>query len=375
MQLKTYDFCAPCLIGVESIAAGEFRRLGFENVRCEDGRVYFTGGEETLARANIYSRYCERILICLASFPADSFDKLFDGVQRIPWEEYIAPGMAFPVKGYSLRAKLTSVPACQRIVKKAVAQRLASKRHETWLDESGPAVQIQFSIVRDRADIFIDTTGAPLYKRGWRTEGGVAPIRETLAAAMVDLSHFHGNMHFLDPLCGSGTIAIEAALKARRRAPGINRRFDAQLFPFISRAAWEHVREEARSRDMPSPAEIEARDIDPVCIRRAEANARRAGVADMIRFSVGDITASDLSAFRGVIVTNPPYGERLGNAEAAHMLYRGMSRALGTLDGKRVCVITPDQEFEKFFGHRANRKRWLYNGMIKCSLYLYFPAK
>ncbi len=373
--MKTYEFCAPCLIGVESIAAGEFRRLGFENVRCEDGHVYFTGGDDTLARANIHSRYCERILIRLGSFPADDFDKLFDGVRRIAWEEYLAPGTAFPVKGYSLRSKLTSIPACQRIIKKAVAERLMAKRRVTWLDESGPAVQIQFSIIRDRADIFIDTTGAPLYKRGWRTEGGVAPIRETLAASMVDLSRFRGDMHFLDPMCGSGTIAIEAALKARRRAPGINRRFDAQGFPFVDRAVWNRAREEAKAGEMPSPAVIEARDIDPACIRRAEANARRAGVADMIRFSVADVTKSDLSSWRGVMVTNPPYGERLGDQEMAHALYRGLGRALGTLDGKSVYVITPDPEFEKFFGHRANRKRWLYNGMIKCSLYMYFPGK
>ena len=301
-----YEFCAPCLIGVESIAAGEFRRLGFENVRCEDGHVYFTGSDDTLARANIHSRYCERILIRLGSFPADDFDKLFDGVRRMAWEEYLAPGTAFPVKGYSLRSKLTSIPACQRIIKKAVAERLMAKRRVTWLDESGPAVQIQFSIIRDRADIFIDTTGAPLYKRGWRTEGGVAPIRETLAASMVDLSRFRGDMHFLDPMCGSGTIAIEAALKARRRAPGINRRFDAQGFPFVDRAVWNRAREEAKAGEMPSPAVIEARDIDPACIRRAEANARRAGVADMIRFSVADVTKSDLSSWRGVMVTNPP---------------------------------------------------------------------
>ncbi len=373
--MKTYEFCAPCLIGVESIAAGEFRRLGFENVRCEDGRVYFTGGDDTLARANICSRYCERILIRLASFPADNFDLLFDGVRQIAWEDYLAPGMAFPVKGYSLRSKLTSIPACQRIIKKAAAERLMSKRHTAWLEESGPAARIQFSLIRDRADIFLDTTGTPLFKRGWRTEGGVAPIRETLAAAMVDLSRFRGDMHFLDPLCGSGTIAIEAALKARRRAPGIERRFDAQCFPFVNPAVWSAAREEARAGEMPSPAVIEARDIDPACIRRAEANARRAGVADMIRFSVADVTKSDLSAFRGVLVTNPPYGERLSDRESVHALARGLGRALGSLDGKSVYVITPDPEFESFFGHRANRKRWLYNGMMKCSLYMYFPAK
>lgn len=368
-------FCAPCLIGVESIAAGEFRRMGLQQVRCEDGRVYFEGGDEALARANIGSRYTERILLRLAEFPAADFDALFDGVRAIPWEDYIVPGAAFPVQGYSLRSKLESVPACQRIIKKAAAVRLMERRHVSWLDESGNAVQIRFSILRDRAEIFIDTTGAPLYKRGWRTEGGVAPIRETLAAAMVDLSRFRGDMHFLDPMCGSGTIAIEAALKAIRRAPGLRRRFDAETFPFVDAAVWDRVREEAKSNEAPSPAVIEARDIDPACIRRAEANARRAGVADRIRFSVADVTAADLSRFRGVLVTNPPYGERLGDVEQAHALYKGLGRALGDLRDKSVYVITPDQEFEAFFGHRAQRKRRLYNGMIRCSLYMYFPGK
>jgi len=370
--LNTYEFVAPCLIGVESIAAGEFRRLGFENVHCEDGRVIFSGDDRTLALANIASRYTERILIRLGSFPATDFDRLYDGVRAIPWEEYIAPGAAFPVKGYSLKSQLTSIPACQRIIKKAAADRLMQRRRTTWLDESGTSVQIQFAIIRDRADIMIDTTGAPLYKRGWRIDGGTAPIRETLAASMVDLSRFRGDMHFLDPMCGSGTIAIEAALKARRKAPGVARHFDAERYDFVDRAVWAAARDEARAGEMPSPATIEASDIDASAIRRAEANARRAGVADMIRFSVQDVTKRDLSAYQGVIVTNPPYGERLGDLDAAHAVYRGMGRMMGDLSGKNVYVITPDPEFEKFFGHRASRKRWLYNGMIKCSLYMYY---
>ena len=373
--MTSYRFCAPCLIGVESIAAGEFRRMGLSDVRCEDGRVWFTGDDAALAKASIGSRYCERILLCLGSFPAEDFDRLFDGVRAIPWEDYVAPGMAFPVRGYSLRSKLSSVPACQRIIKKAAAERLMARRHVSWLDESGSEVQIRFSILKDRADIFIDTTGDPLYKRGWRTEGGTAPIRETLAAAMVDLSRFRGDMHFLDPMCGSGTIAIEAALKARRKAPGVGRSFAAERFPFVDRAVWDAAREEARAGEMSTPAVIEARDIDPACIRRAEANARRAGVADVIRFSVADVTKSDLDRWAGVLITNPPYGERLGDLESAHALYRGLGRAVGRLEGKSIYVITPDPEFESFFGHRANRKRWLYNGMIKCSLYMYFPTK
>ena len=362
-------------MGVESIASGEFQRLGFENVRCEDGRVYFDGDERTLARANINSRYTERILIRLASFNADNFDALYDGVHAVDWENYIAPDAQFPVRGHSIRSKLTSVPACQSIIKKAIADRLMTKRRLSWLDESGVRMQIQFELLRDRAEIYLDTTGASLHKRGWRPEGGIAPLRETLAASMVDLSRFRGDMTFIDPFCGSGTIAIEAATKALRMAPGVLRRYDAIEFPFMPKAVWRDAYDEAKALKQDSPATVFASDIDPKMVELAKANAKRAGVADFIHFSVSDAAKRDYSAERAVIVTNPPYGERLGDVEQARAIYKSLGSALNPLGERSLYLITPDETFERCFGARAARKRWLYNGMIKCSLYMYFPQK
>lgn len=373
--MSKFTFCAPCLMGVESIASGEFTRLGFENVRNEDGRVYFDGDERTLARANLNSRYTERILIRLASFSATDFDTLYDGVRAVDWENYIAPAAQFPVRGHSVRSKLSSVPACQSIVKKAIADRLMAKRHVSWLDESGVRIQVQFSLLRDRAEIYLDTSGPSLHKRGWRPEGGTAPLRETLAAAMVDLSRFRGDMTFYDPFCGSGTLAIEAATKALRMAPGVLRRFDAIEFPFVPKSVWRDAYDEAKNLPQQSPATVFASDIDPKMVALARANARRAGVEDFIHFSVADAAARDYSASRGVIVTNPPYGERLGDVEQAREIYRSFGRALNPLGERSLYLITPDDSFERCFGARAARKRWLYNGMIKCSLYMYFPQR
>ena len=373
--MSNFTFCAPCLMGVESIAAGEFRRLGFENVRCEDGRVYFDGDERTLARANINSRYTERILIRLASFTADNFDALYDGVRAIDWENYIAPDAQFPVRGHSIRSALSSVPACQSIIKKAAADRLMAKRGLGWIEESGARMQIQFELLRDRCEIYLDTTGASLHKRGWRPEGGLAPLRETLAAAMVDLSRFRGDMTLIDPMCGSGTIAIEAAAKALRIAPGALRRFDAINFPFVPRSVWREAYEEARSARQPSAAMVFASDIDKAAVELARANAKRAGVEDFIHFSVCDAASRDYSPDSAVIVTNPPYGERMGEISDARKLYKRLGAALNPLGKRSLYLITPDETFEKCFGARAARKRWLYNGMIKCSLYMYFPQK
>ena len=362
-------------MGVESIAAGEFTRLGFENVRCEDGRVYFDGDARTLARANLQSRYTERILLRLASFPAQDFDALYDGVHKVRWEDYIAEGANFPVRGHSIRSKLSSVPACQSIVKKAIADRLMAKRHVSWLDESGIRMQIQFSILRDRAEIYLDTSGPSLHKRGWRPEGGMAPLRETLAASIVDLSRFRGDMIFLDPFCGSGTLAIEAATKALRMAPGVLRRFDAISFPFMPKAVWREAYEEAKAQKQPSPATVLASDIDPRMVELARANAKRAGVADFIRFEVADAAKRDYPNERTVLATNPPYGERLGDIEHAQAIYKAFGQAVLPLDKRSLYLLTPDANFERLFGARAQRKRWLYNGMIKCSLYMYFPQR
>ncbi|MDD6876954.1 MAG: class I SAM-dependent RNA methyltransferase [Clostridiaceae bacterium] len=364
-------FAAPCLFGIEGVAADELRRLGFANVAAADGRVTFSGSIETLAAANIRSRYTERILLELARFPATTFTQLFDGVKAAPWERFLPRDAAFPVDGYSVHSKLASVPDCQKIIKKAVVTALQQKHGVEWFPETGATYKIRFSILRDEVSVGLDTSGEGLHKRGYREIGNAAPLKETLGCAMVDLARYRGRDPFLDPFCGSGTIAIEAALKAINRAPGISRTFAAEKWAFIPEKVWKDARDAARDDEWHTPPgalDIEARDIDPACVELARSNARKAGVADHIRFSVAD--ACEPCGFDGVIVTNPPYGERLGDQLQARTLYAAFGKAVNPR--ARLYVISSDAEFERSFGRRAAKKRKLYNGMIKCNLYMYF---
>ena len=364
-----YRFTASCLFGIEGVAADELRRLGFAAVSAADGRVSFSGDLSSLAAANIRSRYTERVLLELARFPAASFTELFDGVRAAPWADFLPMDAAFPVDGYSVRSKLASIPDCQKIIKKAVVTALQDRYGVAWFPETGAQYRIRFSILKDEVSIGLDSSGEGLHKRGWRANGNAAPLRETLAGALVDLARYRGREPFLDPFCGSGTIAIEAALKAINRAPGLNRRFAAENWGFIPPAVWRDARESARADEWDVGAlDIEGRDIDPACVTLARENAAKAGVADRIRFSEAD--AAKPCGFDGVIVTNPPYGERLGDQEQARALYAAFGRAVNPK--ARVYVISSDESFERFFGRRAAKKRKLYNGMIKCSLYMYF---
>ena len=369
--MDTYRFSAPCLFGIEGVAADELRRLGFADVTASDGRVSFSGGPDALASANIRSRYTERVLLELARFRAETFAELFDGVRAAPWTEFLPMDAAFPVDGYSVRSKLSSIPDCQKIVKKAVVTALQERHGVAWFPETGSQYRIRFSILKDEVIVGLDSSGEGLHKRGWRANGSAAPLRETLAGALVDLARYRGRDAFLDPFCGSGTIAIEAALKALNRAPGLNRRFAAESWAFLPASVWRDAREAARADEWdvaPGALDIEARDIDPACVALARENAAKAGVADRIRFSEAD--ASKPCGFDGVIVTNPPYGERLGDQEQARALYAAFGKAVNPK--ARVYVISSDESFERFFGRRATKKRKLYNGMIKCNLYMYF---
>ena len=369
--MDEYRFSAPCLFGIEGVAADELRRLGFRDVEAADGRVSFSGGPDALAAANIRSRYTERVILELARFRALTFTELFDGVRAAPWAQFLPRDAAFPVDGYSVHSKLASVPDCQKIVKKAVVTALQDRHGVEWFPETGDLYRIRFSILKDEVTVGLDSSGEGLHKRGWRAQGNTAPLRETLAAAMVDLARYRGRDAFLDPFCGSGTIAIEAALKALNRAPGLNRRFAAEKWAFLPENVWKNAREAARADEWdipPGALDIEGRDIDRSCVELARSNAAKAGVADRIRFSEAD--AGQPCGFDGVIVTNPPYGERLGDQEQARTLYAAFGKAVNPK--ARVYVISSDESFERFFGRRAAKKRKLYNGMIRCNLYMYF---
>ena len=370
-----YRMCVPCLLGLEGPIADELRRLDIADVAAENGRVYFSGGDAELARANICLRIGERVLIELGCFESKTFDALFEGTKALPWESIIPSDGAFPVKGYSLNSTLFSVSDCQKIIKKAVVERLKSVYGLEWFPESGALYQIQFSIMKDRVSLCIDSSGDGLHKRGYRPAHNAAPLKETMAAAMVKFSRYRGRDDFCDPFCGSGTIPIEAALIAKNRAPGLNRSFTAQRWQSIPTRVWDDERESARAREYRGNYRIIGSDIDPKALEIARENARRAGVDDVIRFERADAMQFDRQTERGVIVTNPPYGERIMEKQEAEALYRGFGQALGRCANWSLYLLSSHTEFERCFGRQADKKRKLYNGMIKCELFMYFKSK
>ena len=373
--MREMEFCVPCLFGLEGIAGDELRRLDIENVRVENGRVLFSGDERALAKSNICLRTGERVLLVLADFEAKTFEQLFQGVYRAPLEEYIPKDGQFPVKGHCLNSQLMSVPDCQAIVKKAASRRLGEKYGINWLPETGAKYQLQFSLMNDRCVLYLDTSGPGLHKRGYRAVGNDAPLRETLAAAMVMLTRYRGRDFVWDPFCGSGTIPIEAALIARNRAPGLKRHFAAEAFPWMEEAVWQQVRQEAQDREFHGKYRILGSDNDPKCISLSMANARKAGVAECIEFRDGDATKMSLPGDSGIIICNPPYGQRMMEQQSAQRLYAALGRHLKFSDGWKKYIITSEPEFEHYFGRRADKKRKLYNGMIKCDYYMFTENK
>ena len=367
------NFSAPCIFGLEGICANELKFLGIENVKAENGRVLFSGDFSALARANINSRYAERIQILLAEFEATTFDELFESVKSIEWENFVGISDAFPVKGRCLNSKLISIPDCQKIIKKAVATRLSEKYMLSWFEETGAVHQIQFLILNDRVSIMLDTSGAGLHKRGYRAESNDAPIKETLAAAMGELARVRSNHFVTDPMCGSGTILIESAMKAMNIAPGIKRYFSCERWNLIPEKVFNEERELARSKIRNECSfHAEGSDIDQIALDTAMHNAELAGVADKIRFSRRDIKDFELSDGYQTVITNPPYGERMLDIKLAEELYRIMGEKFKRTQGKSYTIITPDDDFEKIFGRKADKRRKMYNGTLKCQVYMYF---
>ena len=373
--MSEFEYSVPCLFGLEGIAGDELRRMDIENVRVENGRVLFSGDEHALARANICLRTGERVLIVLAEFTAKTFEELFQGVYRTNLEDFIPQNGQFPVKGHCLNSALMSVPDCQAIIKKAASKRLGEKYGISWLPEDGEKYQLLFSIINDRVTLYLDTSGPGLHKRGYRAIGNDAPLRETLAAAMVILTRYRGRDFVWDPFCGSGTIPIEAALIAKNRAPGIRRRFAAEKFGWIDEKIWQEERSRAMDKEFKGDYRILGSDNDPKCVSLAMANARKAGVADCIEFKDGDATKMSLPTDSGIIICNPPYGQRMMEQQSAQRLYAALDRHLKFADGWKKYIITSEPEFEHYFGRRADKKRKLYNGMIKCDYYMYTENK
>ena len=367
---------APCLFGIESIAADEFRRMGFEDVVTENGRVLLSGDSNMLARANINSRFAERILINMGEFRATSFTELFDNVKAIAWEEYIGRDDAFPVNGWSIDSALHSIPDCQSIIKKAIVDSLSLKYGIKWFSEPGPEYRVRFSIRKDEVTMMIDTSGEGLHKRGYRRNSNDAPLKETLAAAMCDLARIYPDTKIYDPFCGSGTILIESALMATKIAPGLRRFFAAERFSAIPQSAWQQERMRAQDNILHNiDFRAQGYDIDPDAVELTLANAKKAGVEKYVKAAIADVKDFSISDERAIVVTNPPYGERLLDVKAAESLYKTMGERFVREVGKKYFIISPHDEFEKHFGQVADKRRKLYNGMIKCNTFMYFKNK
>lgn len=370
--IDSLQFAIPTLFGLEGVCADEVRRLELPEVRAENGRVLCAGRSADLARLNLNVRTGERVLLVLGTFPARDFDALFEGTRALPWERFVPREGQFPVKGHCLNSALHSVPACQSIVKKAVAARLGSKYGLHTLPETGALYQVQFSVMNDEAALMLDTSGPGLHKRGYRAQGVAAPLRETLAAGLVLLSRYRGRDPLCDPFCGSGTIPIEAALVARNRAPGLNRSFSAQKWSWLDKKHWMAAADEAMDKEFSGDYEIWGGDIDPDAVELAKHNAQLAEVEDIVRFEVDDATRFHWGGLYGRVVTNPPYGERVMERKEAEELYRSFGRAWGKLpEGWKLYLLSSHTEFERTFGKKADKKRKLYNGMLKCDLFMY----
>ena len=368
-----FELVATCLFGLEHLLGEEIEALGYERTNTINGRVTFIGDEEAVALANVSLRYAEHVFIKIGSFVATDFDMLFEGVRALPWSDYIGKLDAFPVKGHSIKSALHSIPDCQSIIKKAVVKSLGASYGMTTFPEENVKYQIEFFILNDVATLMIDTSGVPLHKRGYRPVSNAAPIRETLAAAIAAQSRPRENVLFWDPLCGSGTIAIEAAMLMKNIAPGMHRGFSAESFPFIPSRLWRDAREEARENIVKqTDFRVYASDIDKDCVELTWKNALRAGVSDILRSFVSDCRKISAEGRRGTIVTNPPYGERLMTKGEAEELYRTMGRHFRSLAPWQVYIITSHPEFERFYGCRADKIKKLYNGMIPCYLYQFF---
>lgn len=367
-----FQLVATCLFGLEHLLGEEIDALGYERISTIDGRVTFSGDCEAVALSNIFLRYAERVFIKLGSFRAESFEQLFEGTRALPWPDFIGRDDAFPVKGHAIKSTLHSIPDCQAIIKKAVVKSMSDRYGIARFAETGVKFQIEFFILNDEATLMIDTSGLPLHKRGYRKESNSAPIRETLAAAIAATSRPREEVLFWDPMCGSGTIAIEAAMKMRNIAPGVSRSFAAEQFPFIPKETWKSAREEARDGEVKTKFEVYASDISAPCVSLTERNAKAAGVLDSMKIFQSDCRKISAPGRRATIVTNPPYGERMGTEREIEELYRTMGVHFRSLAPWQVYIITSHPYFERLYGKRADKVRKLYNGMLECRLYQFF---
>ncbi|MBW4828031.1 MAG: class I SAM-dependent RNA methyltransferase [Clostridiaceae bacterium] len=370
------ELIATSTFGLESVVKREVSTLGYEDIEVENGKVTFKCDEKAIPKSNIWLRTADRVLLKMGEFKATSFEELFERTKALPWEDWITEDGEFTVVGKAVDSKLMSVPDCQAIVKKAVVEKLRTKYNTEWFKETGAKFTIQVSILKDIATLTIDTSGEGLHKRGYRLESVEAPIKETLAAALVQLSFWNHERVLVDPFCGSGTIAIEAAMIGKNIAPGIQRNFAAEEWPRVKKEYWKDERISARKaiiqdRDL----KIIASDIDKKAAKIAEENAFEIGVDDCIEFKTEDVLNLKLNDKYGVIISNPPYGERIGEKEEVEKLYREIGKRFNKLDTWSIYILTSNTGFEKLYGKKADRRRKLFNGRIRVDYYQYYGPR
>lgn len=371
-----YTIIATAAMGLEALVAKEVKDLGY-TPRTENGKVYFEGDASAIARSNMWLRTADRIKVVVAEFYAKTFDELFEKTKNTAWEKYLPKDASFPVQGKSVKSTLFSVSDCQAIVKKAIAERLKQAYNlHTWLPETGAHFPLEVAILKDKVTLTIDASGAGLHKRGYRTAQGEAPLKETLAAALIQLTNWHPDKPFVDPFSGSGTIPIEAALIGQNIAPGFNREFVSEQWPWIGASIWEDVRTEAEDKaNYDQPLDIEGLDIDPNMAEIAKNNAFEAGLGDLVKFRTGNAVSFSTEKEYGVIVGNPPYGERLSDRPAVERLYAEMGQNFKKLDTWSIYMLTSYEEFEEAYGRPATKKRKLFNGFIRCDYYQYWGKR
>ena len=367
-----YDLIATSTFGIESITAKELRALGYEDLKIENGKVTFEGDEMDIAISNIHLRTADRVLIKMAEFEARSFEELFQGTKKVQWSKIIPIDGVMHVVGKSIKSTLYSVPDCQSIVKKAIVKRMSESYGVEQFSESGPVYKIEVSILKDVVTLTIDTTGPGLHKRGYRELAGVAPLKETLAASMLLISRWNDEFELIDPFCGSGTILIEAAMIAQNIAPGVNRSFVCETWPSISKDIFESVREGARRSEKHKDISLIGYDIDYRVLKVAMENAKKAGVDKYIKFQKRDFMEFSTSRKYGFIVSNPPYGERIGEEKTLPLIYKHMGNMKKKLEDWDFNILTSFEPFEKTVGVKSTKNRKLYNGKIKCYYYQYF---
>lgn len=374
--MTKFNLVATAAMGLEAIVGDEVRELGYD-AHVENGKVYFEGDKLAIARTNLWLRVADRVKIVVGTFRAKTFDQLFEGVKALDWERYLPVDANFPVSGKSVKSTLYSVPDCQAITKKAIVERLKDVyKRRSFLDESGAKFKIEVSILKDVVTLTLDTSGAGLHKRGYRQVQGEAPLKETLAAALVKISKWNPNRPFVDPFCGSGTIALEAAMIGQNIAPGYNRDFISEEWPWMDKAIWDEARNEADNKaDYDQPLNIIGSDIDHRMVALAQENATEAGFGDIITFKqmqARDFTTMDTD---GVMIGNPPYGERIGEVEVIEQVISDLGHVMKNYPTWSVYMLSSMENFETLYGRRATKKRKLFNGFIRTDYYQYWGQK